>query len=202
MKTYVYLRVSTKDQSTDRQQEAIKEYIKKHNIKVTATFEDKQSGKDFNRQQYEALKAVVKSEDTVIIKELDRLGRNYNEIKEELREFKNRGIKIVILDLPMLDGINDELLYQVIQDIIINIMGYVAQKEREKIQSRVIEGLNVAKEKGVRLGRPERTFPDNFKKYYEKWKAEEITAVEFSKLMGMGRTTLYRYINQWEQEGE
>lgn len=198
MKTYVYYRVSTGNQKQDRQKEIISEYLKRDSIKVTATFEDKQSGKDFDRKQYEAMKTVIKAGDTLIVSELDRLGRNYNEIKEELREFKNLNIKVAILDLPMLEGINDKLLYQVIQDIIINLMGYVAQKEREKIQSRVIAGLKIAKDKGVKLGRPTRELPKDFEKYYPKYKANEITGVEFAKLVGVSRATLYRNIKEYE----
>lgn len=198
MKTYIYYRVSTKDQSTDRQKEAVKAYVKKHGLKVAATFEDKQSGKDFNREQYQALKQVIKSGDTLIVKELDRLGRNYLDIQEELREFKVRGVKVLILDLPMLEGIKDETLFQMMQDIIINIMGYVAQKEREKISTRVREGQKVAKDNGVKFGRPGREMPKDFQKYYDKWENEEITAVEFAKLMKMSRRTLYRYINDYE----
>lgn len=199
MKNYIYYRVSSREQSTDRQKEAVEGYVKSNKLKVEAVFEDKLSGKTFDRPQYQALKTVLRSGDTVIIKELDRLGRNYTDIKEELREFKNRGIRVIILDLPMLQGITDKLLYEVIQDIIINIMGYVGQREREKIQSRVIEGLKVAKDKGIKLGRPERTIPKDFKKYYERWKSGEVTAVEFSKLLGVGRSTLYRYIRQYER---
>lgn len=198
MSIYGYLRVSTSLQNTDRQLEALKEYGKQNKIKYKAIFEDKASGKDFDRPQYKALKEVLRAGDTVIIKELDRLGRNYKEIQEELQEFKNKSIKIIILDLPMLQGIQDELLYTVLQDIIINLMGYVAQKEREKNHSRVIEGIQNAKAKGVKLGRPERTLPKDFKKYYTKWKAGEITAVEFSKLLNISRATLYRYIKEYE----
>lgn len=198
MKIYAYIRVSTNEQNTDRQHIALKEYAKKNNIKYTATFEDKASGKNFERAQYQAMKEIIKSGDMIVIKELDRLGRNYEEIKQELQEFKNRKIKIVILDLPMLEGINDELLYTLLQDMIISIMGYVAQKEREKIQSRVKEGLENAKKNGVKLGRPEREIPENFEKYYKRWKANEITAVEFAKLLGVSRATLYRYINDYE----
>jgi len=199
MKVYVYYRVSTVQQDTDRQQEAIKSYIKSNKLKITATFEDKASAKNFEREQYQALKSVIKSGDTLIIKELDRLGRNYTQIKEELQEFKNRGVKVIILDLPMLNSIQDPLLLEVIQDIIINLMGYIAQKEREKLQTRVNEGLKVAREKGIRLGRPERQLPKDFKKYYKKWSSREISGIEFAKLMKLSRSSLYRYIHQYER---
>lgn len=198
MKVYGYIRVSTREQNTDRQHEALKQYAKDNNIKYAAIFEDKASGKNFDRAQYQALKDTVKAGDTIIIKELDRLGRNYEEIKQELQEYKNKGIKVIILDLPMLQGISDDLLYTVLQDMIISIMGYVAQKEREKNHTRVMEGLKNAKEKGIKLGRPERTLPKDFERYYKRWKDGEITAVEFAKLMGMSRATLYRYIKDYE----
>jgi DNA invertase Pin-like site-specific DNA recombinase len=198
MKVYSYIRVSTREQNTDRQQEALKEYAEKNNLKYTAVFEDKASGKNFDRPQYKALKEILRPGDTVIIKELDRLGRNYNDIQAELQDFKNRSIKIMILDIPMLQGIQDELLYTVLQDMIINLMGYVAQKEREKNHTRVMEGLINAKAKGIKLGRPEKELPKDFKKYYDKWKAKEITAVEFAKLLNVNRRTIYRYIKEYE----
>jgi DNA invertase Pin-like site-specific DNA recombinase len=198
MKVYGYIRVSTREQNTDRQQEALKEFSVKNNLKYTVVFEDKASGKDFERPQYKTLKAILRSGDIVIIKELDRLGRNYNDIQTELQDFKSKGIKILILDIPMLQGIQDELLYTVLQDMIINLMGYVAQKEREKNHARVMEGLINAKAKGIKLGRPGMTLPKDFRKYYDKWKAKEITAVEFAKLLNVGRATIYRYIKEYE----
>lgn len=196
MKVYAYVRVSTKEQNTDRQQEALEEYSRTNKFTYDAIFEDKTSGKNFDRPQYNALKKVIRKGDTIVIKELDRLGRNYMDTPKELEYLFEKGIKVEILDTPLLNTGDDKLDYT-INNMLIGFLSYIADKEREKIQSRVKEGLKVAKEKGVKLGRPERTLPDNFKKYYNKWKAKEITAIEFAKLLGVSRSTLYRYITEY-----
>ncbi|HOJ09271.1 MAG TPA: recombinase family protein [Clostridiales bacterium] len=197
MSIYGYIRISTNKQKTDRQWEALKSYEKENKIQFDAIFEDKQSGKDFNRSQYKALKNSIKKGDVLVVKELDRFGRNYEEIKQELAYFQSMGIKVIILDLPVLN-VEDETLSSLLNNLIIELLSYIAQKEREKIQDRVKEGLQVARNKGVKLGRPERKLPDNFEKYYKRWKADEITAVEFAKLIGVSRATIYNYINEYE----
>ncbi|WP_039227457.1 recombinase family protein [Clostridium novyi] len=197
-KIYGYLRVSTLSQNIARQLDALKNYEKDNNIKFECIFEDKISGKNFERPQYKIMKQVVRPGDVIVIKELDRLGRNYDEIKKELQYFKDKKIKIVILDLPILQGISDELLYTVLQDMIISIMGYVAQKEREKIQRRVKEGLKNAKANGVKLGRPKATLPKDFEKYYKKVLKKEITKNDMAKILGISRMTLYRYIKMFD----
>lgn len=197
MSIYGYIRVSTKEQNTDRQHEALKEYGKNSKLKYKATFEDRATGKNFERPQYQLLKETVKSGDTIVIKELDRLGRNFMDTPKELQYFFERGIKVVILDTPLINTGDDKLDYT-INNMLIGFLSYIADKEREKIQSRVKEGLLNAKVKGVKLGRPERTLPKEFEKYYKKWKAGDITAVEFSKLLNISRATLYRYIKEYE----
>jgi DNA invertase Pin-like site-specific DNA recombinase len=195
--TFGYIRVSTKEQNTDRQHEALKAYAKANKLKYKVIFEDKSTGKDFDRPQYQALKELVKAGDTIIIKELDRLGRNFMDTPKELQYFIERNVKVIILDTPLINTGDDKLDYT-INNMLIGFLSYIADKEREKIQSRVKEGLQNAKEKGVRLGRPERTLPKDFEKYYKKWTAEEITAVEFSKLLNVSRQTLYRYIKAYK----
>ena len=197
MKTYGYVRVSTREQNTDRQHEALKEYVTANNIKFDVTFEDRMSGKNFNRPQYNALKEIAVKGDTIIIKELDRLGRNYIDTPKELQYFFERGIKVIILDTPLI-ATGDTKLDYTINNMLIGFLSYIADNEREKIQSRVKEGLINAKAKGVKLGRPERVLPKDFKKYYIKWKAKEVTAVEFAKLLNVCRMTLYRYIKEYE----
>jgi DNA invertase Pin-like site-specific DNA recombinase len=197
MKVYGYIRVSTEGQNTDRQKEALKEYAKTNKIEYAAVFEDKSSGKNFDRHQYQVLKEIIKSGDTIIIKELDRLGRNYMDTPKELQYFLERGVKVIILDTPLI-ATGDEKLDCAINNMLIGFLSYIADKEREKIQGRVKEGLKNAKEKGVKLGRPERTLPDNFEKYYKRWKAGDITGVEFSKLLNVSRSTLYRHIKEYE----
>lgn len=194
---YAYIRVSTKEQCTDRQHEALKEYAKANKLKFKTIFEDKSSGKDFERPQYQSLKEIVKAGDTIVIKELDRLGRNFMDTPKELQYFFERNIKVVILDTPLISTGDDKLDYT-INNMLIGFLSYIADKEREKIQCRVKEGLVNAKAKGIKLGRPERTLPKEFEKYYKKWKAGDITAVEFSKLLGVSRATLYRYIKEFE----
>jgi len=194
---YAYIRVSTKEQNTDRQHEALKDHAKTNKLKYKAIFEDKCSGKDFDRPQYQALKEIVKAGDTIIIKELDRLGRNFMDTPKELQYFIERKIKVIILDTPLINT-GDEKLDYTINNMLIGFLSYIADKEREKIQGRVKEGLINAKAKGVKLGRPERTLPKEFEKYYAKWRAGGITAIEFSKLLNISRATLYRYIKDYE----
>ena len=197
MKVYGYIRVSTESQNTDRQKEALKEYATANKIKYAAVFEDKSSGKNFDRPQYQALKEIVKPGDTIIIKELDRLGRNFMDTPKELQYFFERGIKVIILDTPLI-ATGDEKLDYTINNMLIGFLSYIADKEREKIQGRVKEGLKSAKENGVKLGRPERTLLKDFEKYYKRWKAGEITGTEFSKLLNISRSTLYRHIREYE----
>ncbi len=151
---YAYIRVSTKEQNTDRQLVALKEYAKTNKLKFKTIFEDKSSGKDFDRVQYQNLKETVKAGDTIIIKELDRLGRNFMDTPKELQYFIEKNIKVIILDTPLIATGDDKLDYT-INNMLIGFLSYIADKEREKIQSRVKEGLVNAKAKGVKLGRPE-----------------------------------------------
>jgi DNA invertase Pin-like site-specific DNA recombinase len=194
---YAYIRVSTKEQNTDRQHEALKQYAESNNIEYKTIFEDRASGKDFERPQYKVLKETVKNGDTIIIKELDRLGRNFMDTPKELQYFFERGVKVIILDTPLVSTGDSKLDYT-INNMLVNFLSYIADKEREKIQGRVIEGLRNAKAKGVKLGRPGRTLPKDFKKYYSKWKDAEITGVEFAKLLNISRATLYRHIKDYE----
>ena len=194
---YAYIRVSTKEQNTDRQHEALKQYAESNNIEYRTIFEDRASGKDFERPQYKILKETVNTGDTIIIKELDRLGRNFMDTPKELQYFFERGIKVIILDTPLVSTGDNKLDYT-INNMLINFLSYIADKEREKIQGRVIEGLRNAKAKGIKLGRPGRTLPKDFKKYYSKWKDSEITGVEFAKLLNISRATLYRHIKEYE----
>jgi DNA invertase Pin-like site-specific DNA recombinase len=201
MAFYAYIRVSTREQSTDRQHQALNEYSKLNGIKI-ASYEDKASGKDFDRAQYQALKQTAKSGDTIIIKELDRLGRNYEEIKKELAHFQAAGIKVRILDLPLLD-VKDETLSALLNNLMIELLSYIAQKEREKTISRVREGVAYAKKNGTKsgipFGRPAVDLPEKFEKYYQQFKAGEIIGEEFARLIGKSRSQLYRYIREYEK---
>jgi DNA invertase Pin-like site-specific DNA recombinase len=201
MAFYAYIRVSTREQSTDRQHQALNDYAKSNGIKITP-YEDKASGKDFDRAQYQALKQVAKSGDIIIIKELDRLGRNYEEIKKELAHFQSAGIKVRILDLPLLD-VKDETLSALLNNLMIELLSYIAQKEREKTISRVREGVAYAIEHGTKsgipFGRPAPVLPEKFEKYYQQYRGGEIISDEFARLIGKSRSQLYRYIREYEK---
>lgn len=146
-----YARVSTKDQNLDRQIDSL------NKIEVDKLFLEKQSGKDFaSREVYQFMKGQLKSGDTLVIASIDRLGRNYDEILVEWQELTNRGVEMQVLDMPMLNtknGVNG-LDGKFLSNLVLQVLAYVAQKEREKIKERQAEGIKVAKEKGVRFGRP------------------------------------------------
>ena len=194
---YGYVRVSTDQQNGNRQEYAIKEYCQENGLELDSLFKDKVSGKNFDRPQYKALKNTAKTDDTIIVKELDRLGRNYEEIKTELAELKSRGVNVRIIDLPTFN-VEDEALASLLNNLMIELLGYIAESERKKIQQRIQEGVNRAKAEGKPIGRPKRKIPASFKKYYKQWQAKEITATEFARLLEVSRPTLYRYIHEYE----
>ena len=198
---YGYVRVSSREQNEGRQIDALKKYEVDKRVTFETIFIDKASGKNFERLQYKALKKLVLPGDVIVIKELDRLGRNedYEEIKKELIYFNNRNIKVVILDLPVFN-IDDPSLNKLLNNLVIELLSYIAHKEREKIIQRVNEGLKRAKQQGKKLGRPKRTLPKEFEKYYIKWQSKEINGVEFAKLLNISRTTLYRYIKLYRSK--
>lgn len=192
---YAYIHVSTNNQKTDRQFDSLNAYSKKNKIKYDCIFEDKVSGRDFNRPQYKLLKEKAIRGDTIVINELDRLGRTYEEMKNELDYFHKQGIKVIILDLPILN-IEDEKLAAVINDIISNLLSYIAEKEIIKMKQRIKEGIESARGRGAKLGRPFKIVPKSFYKYYDKYIDKEIKIVEFARLMGVSRNTIYRYIKK------
>lgn len=198
-RVYGYVRVSTKDQNLDRQINALTEFgVPKENIKA-----DKESGKDFNREQYQLLKNdILRSGDTLVIKELDRLGRNKEMIKEELSYYKQEGIRVKVLNVPttLMDiPEGQEWIIDMINNILIEVLGAVAQNEREKIKERQAEGIEAAKKKGKAFGRPKAEYPIMFEEYYKKWKDGEITATKCMELLQLKRTTFYKLVNQYEE---
>ena len=211
---YGYLRVSTKEQNLDRQYQGIKEYCTSNNIKFkdVVIFEDKQSGKDMERSQYKALKEAIKKGDTLIIKELDRLGRNKEQIKQELDYYRALGVKIKILNIPttLIDlPEGQEWVFEMINNILIEVLGAIAEEERNKIRQRQAEGIQEALKKGVKFGREKRsvdTLPKDFEKIYRRLKSKSgkgtLTNEEGAKLLGITRMTLYRYIKLYESEGK
>lgn len=186
---YGYARVSSIDQNEDRQFiELQKANIKKSNIYV-----DKQSGKDFNRPQYNKLVKKLKPKDVLYVLSIDRLGRNYNEIQNEWKVLtKDLGIEICVLDMPLLDTRNQkDLLGTFIADLTLQILSFVAESERENIRKRQRQGIDAAKAKGIKFGRPEIPCPDNFMEVYKQWNNQEISLKEAAKKCNIPIGTFY-----------
>ena len=190
MNIYGYIRVSSRDQNEDRQLIALKEVgVTEKNISL-----DKQSGKDFNRPQYTKLLRKLKKDDLLYIKSIDRLGRNYEEILQQWRVLtKEKGIDIVVLDMPLLDTRRGkDLMGTFLSDIVLQVLSFVAENERTNIRQRQAEGIAAAKAKGIRFGRPPKPLPDYFYSCYQRWKQGEITGTAAAKECGMPLAT-FRY---------
>ena len=187
---YGYIRVSSRDQNEDRQLIAMQElHISSSNI-----YTDKQSGKDFNRPQYRRLLRKLRRDDLLYIKSIDRLGRNYAEILEQWRILtKEKGIDIVVLDMPLLDTRRGkDLMGTFLSDIVLQVLSFVAENERTNIRQRQAEGIAAAKAKGVRFGRPPRPLPPGFHDAYQKWRSRDITCTEAAQRCNMPLST-FRY---------
>mgnify|MGYP001157702240 FL=1 len=187
---YAYVRVSTREQNEDRQLIAMNELqVPQKNI-----FIDKQSGKDFERPQYKKLLKKFRRDDLLYIKSIDRLGRNYNEIQEQWRILtKDKGVDIVVLDMPLLDTRRGkDLMGTFLSDIVLQVLSFVAENERMNIRQRQAEGIAAAKAKGVRFGRIPKPLPENFHAVYQRWKRGEITGTAAAKECGMPLST-FRY---------
>lgn len=191
-KIFGYARVSSKEQNVERQLVAFKEYgIEERDIYI-----DKQSGKDFDREQYNTLKHILRENDLLVIKSIDRLGRNYEMIVNEWKDItKNIKADIVVIDMPLLDTRkNKDLLGTFISDLVLQILGYVAEQERTFIKQRQKEGILVAKNNGVKFGRPKIEKPLNFDDVVLKWKNKEIKSKEAMELLGLKPNTFYNLI--------
>lgn len=187
---YGYIRVSTREQNEDRQLMAMdKLSIPKKNI-----FMDKQSGKDFERPQYEKMLRRLKKDDLLYIKSIDRLGRNYSEILEQWRILtKKKRVDIVVLDMPLLDTRRGkDLMGTFLSDIVLQILSFVAENERHNIRQRQAEGIAAAKARGVKFGRPPQALLENFHQIYQQWKKGIITCSAAAKACGMPIST-FRY---------
>lgn len=192
-KIFGYVRVSTKEQNIDRQIQAIKKYVQDERD----IFIDKQSGKDFNRENYQLLKKILRAGDTLVIKELDRLGRNMKELKQEWNYFLSSNINIKVLDMPILDTDNKtDLEKRLIADIVLSLLSYLAEKERLKIRQRQSEGIAIAKQKGVYKGRKPKELKD-FTQIYTRWQNREITALKACKLLNISSPTFYRKVKEY-----
>ena len=190
-KMYGYIRVSTKEQNEDRQRIALLEFgVPEGNI-----FIDKQSGKDFNRPAYIELMKILQKDDVLVVQSIDRLGRNYNEILEQWRIItKEKGAAVVVVDLPLLDTRKGrDLTSTLIADIVLQLLSYVAQTEREFIRKRQAEGIAAAKLRGVRFGRKPMKHPEEFEHYKQKWLRGDISANMAAKHLGIGRNTFLRW---------
>ena len=189
-KAYGYIRVSTKEQNEVRQVIALREVgVSEKNI-----YMDKQSGKDFNRPQYKKLLRKMKKDDLLYIKSIDRLGRNYAEILEQWRMLtKDKGIDIVVLDMPLLDTRRGkDLMGTFLSDIVLQVLSFVSENERTNIRQRQAEGIAAAKAKGIRFGRAPEPLPDGFHDAYQRWKRGEITGTAAARDCGMPLST-FRY---------
>ncbi len=187
--TYGYVRVSARDQSEDRQLAALAIF----DISHKNLFLDKQSGKDFNRPAYQRMMKKLKPGDLLIVKSIDRLGRNYEEILEQWRIItKEKQADIRVLDMPLLDtSIHRDLTGTLIADIVLQLLSYVAQNERENIRQRQAEGIAAAKARGVRFGRPSQPLPDNFHQVHKDWRNKKMTLQQAARACDMPEGTFY-----------
>ena len=191
---YGYARVSTKEQNEQRQIVALEEF----GLDRKQIFTDKQSGKDFERTNYRKLVRRLKEGDTLVVKSIDRLGRNYEEILEQWRIItKDKGAAIVVLDMPLLDTRqNRDLTGTLIADIVLQLLSYVAQTEREFIRQRQAEGIAVAKAQGVRFGRPPLAQPEEFPAVHQAWLKKEISAREAARRLSVTHKTFLRWAHE------
>ena len=195
--TYFYARVSTKEQNLDRQLEAGRQYKP-----IDRVFADKQSGKNFDRPEYQSLKSIVTKGDEVVIKELDRLGRDKDGIKEEIAWFREHGVILRILDVPttLIDFQGQDWVADMVNNILIEVLGAIAQNEREKIRRRqregidamkVVDGKRVSATTGRAYGRPEKVSEEDFQKFLEKQKGGQMSVAECCRELGISRATWY-----------
>lgn len=192
--TYGYVRVSTIDQNEDRQMIAMKENgVPKKNI-----FMDKQSGKNFDRPNYKRLVRRLKEGDLLYIVSIDRLGRNYEEIQNQWRILtKEKGIDLVVIDMPLLDTRQGkDLMGTFIADLVLQILSFVAQSEREKIRERQRQGIAAAKARGVRFGRPEKKVPEEFMTLVKDWERKKLSLPELLKKCDISEATFYRRLRE------
>lgn len=198
-KTYGYVRVSSRDQNVDRQIVAMQKIpIRKEDIYI-----DKQSGKDFDRPSYRRLLQRLRPGDTLFVKSIDRLGRNYDEIIEQWRMLtKGKDVDIVVIDFPLLDTRNhvNGLTGKFIADLVLQIMSYVAQIERENIRQRQAEGIAVAKIKGVSFGRPRRKIPEEFPEVAKLWEDNQISMREAARRLGTSHSMFAKWISQYQNK--
>lgn len=203
-----YMRISTNKtiQKIDRQRLTLENYAKENNFTIDKFIEETISGtvKTDNRPKYNTLKCELRPNDTLIVTDLDRLGRNADDVIMELKELKKSGIRVIALDTPYMNDwnkVNDDSMYEMIIDILITLKAHMAQQEREKIVNRINQGLDVAREKGIKLGRKESDIPEVFIREYKKYKSGvygNMSTTNFAKMMGIARSTFYKYRDEIE----
>ena len=189
-KSYGYIRVSTKEQNEDRQLEA----MRKSDVPDKNIFSDKQSGGDFERPQYRRMMGILKNDDVLYVKSIDRLGRNYSEILEQWRILtKEKKVDIVVLDMPLLDTrIGKDLMGTFLSDIVLQVLSFAAENERSNIKQRQAEGIAAAKARGVRFGRPKYKEPQNFEAMVSLWENKKMTLSEILESCDMSKSTFFR----------
>ena len=196
MSVYGYIRVSSKDQKEDRQRIALKEV----GVEAQNVFMDKVSGKDFNRPQYKRLMKRLKKDDLLYIKSIDRLGRNYEEILQQWRFLtKEKGVDIVVLDMPLLDTRRGkDLMGTFLSDIVLQVLSFVAENERTNIKQRQAEGIAAAKAQGIKFGRPPLPLPDNFYEVHKAWRSKKLTLKQAAAACNMPVGTFYGKARKFE----
>lgn len=196
-KVFGYIRVSTREQNIERQLISLQQAeIERKNIYI-----DKQSGKDFQRPAYKKMMRRVREGDLIVVKSIDRLGRDYQEIMEQWRIItQEKKADIRIQDMPLLDTTKTkDLLGTFISDLVLQLLSFVAENERDNIRQRQAEGIAAAKAKGIRFGKPVIPVPDNFPELYQDWMEQRISLKEFAAFCNMGRSTIYKRIREYRQ---
>lgn len=194
---YGYIRVSTKEQNIDRQLTA----LSLENISKEQIFIDRASGKNFNRIEYQRLLTILQEDDDLVIKSIDRLGRNYDDILEQWKLLtKVKKVHLVVLDFPLLNTRNniDTITGKLISDLVLQVLSYVSQMEREQIKQRQMEGIHEAKKRGKRFGRPQIKIPDEFLVAVESYKRNMLTIREGAKLFGVSKSTFHNWLKEWK----
>jgi len=195
MAVFGYVRVSSQEQNEERQLISMEQAgVPRNNIYI-----DKQSGKDFNRPNYKRLMKKLRSGDTLFIKSIDRLGRNYEEILNQWRIItKEKSVDVVVIDMPLLDTRHEKnLLGTFISDIVLQLLSYVSETERTNIKQRQAEGIAAAKKRGVKFGRPIKEMPPNFGELITQWEKKELTMQEIMKTYDMSESTFYRRMREY-----
>lgn len=195
---YGYVRISDKSQKTHRQMDFMQEL----NIPIANIFIDKMSGKNFERPEYRKLYRKLKAGDTLYIKELDRLGRNKTEIKEELNKLHNKKVRVRITNIPttMHDFGEDDWILDMVNNILVEVLSAFAEQERLTNHQRQAEGIASAKARGVKFGRPFLQLPDNFSYYYEAWENKKLSVKEITECLNIDRVKFYSYVRSYRKQ--